>query len=319
MAASRASSRTAGKAYKVTNWKEYNESLVRRGDVTLWLEEDVIIGWEHENAEKKVGRPFTYSEEAVRCLLSLREVFGLTYRQTEGFGRSLVRLMDAKIAIPDFTSLQKRAAKLEIPLTAKPKRGPVDIVVDSTGLKVYGDGEWKARKHGVSKRRTWRKLHIAIDPKTGEIVAEESTDNDKHDADLVEPLIEQVERPIERFYGDGAYDQRKVYEALECEAAQPIIPPRKNAKVWRHGNSSDCRLPRDQALRQIRRTSRKAWKIDVGYHSRSLVETSMHRLKAAFGDKLRSRKPPNQKAECRLRCAILNRFTQLGTPQFVWS
>lgn len=322
MAKSGASCRTTGKRYKVTNWKAYNEALVRRGDVTLWLEEDVIIGWEHENAEKKVGHPFTYSDEAIRCLLSLREVFGLTYRQTEGFGRSLVRLMDAKIAIPDFTSLQKRAAKLEISLTAKPRRGaqgPINIVVDSTGLKVYGDGEWKARKHGASKRRTWRKLHIAIDPKTGEVVAEESTDSDTHDADLVAPLIEQVERPIEKFYGDGAYDQRKVYETLECEAAQPVIPPRKNAKIWRHGNSGEHRLPRDEALRQIRRTSRKAWKIGVGYHARSLVETTMHRLKAAFGDKLRSRKPPNQKTEARLRCAILNRFTQLGTPQFAWS
>lgn len=318
MAKAGGSCRTTGKQFKVTNWKAYNEALVCRGDVTLWLEEDVILGWEHENAEKKVGRPFTYSDDAVRCLLSLREVFSLTYRQTEGFGRSLVRLMDAKVEIPDYTSLQKRAAKVEIALSVKPKKGPVDIVVDSTGLKVYGEGEWKARKHGVSKRRTWRKLHLAIDPDTGEIVAEESTDNDKHDADLVEPLIEQIEPPIEKFYGDGAYDQRKVYDALECEAAQPIIPPRKNAKVWRHGNSGEHRLPRDEALRQIRRTSRKAWKIDVGYHTRSLAETAMYRLKAAFGDKLRNRKPPNQKTEARLRCAILNQFTQLGKPQFLW-
>ncbi|TWT35236.1 Transposase DDE domain protein [Posidoniimonas corsicana] len=246
-------------------------------------------------------------------------MFSLTYRQTEGFGRSLVRLMDARVEIPDYTSLQKRAAKMEIALNATPKHGPIDVVVDSTGLKVFGEGEWKARKHGVSKRRTWRKLHLAIAPETGEIVAEESTDNDKHDADLVEPLIDQVEPPIEKFYGDGAYDQRKVYDALECEAAQPIIPPRKNAKIWRHANSNDYRLPRDEALRQIRRTSRKAWKIDVGYHVRSLVETTMHRVKTTFGDKLRSRKPPNQKTEARLRCAILNRFTQLGMPQFVWS
>lgn len=311
--------RTTGKSYRTTNWKQYNESLVRRGDVTLWLEEDVILGWEHENLDSKVGRPFTYSDAAIRCLLSLREVFSLTYRQTEGFGRSLVKLMNADVAIPDYTSMQKRAAKLEIALCAQPKRGPLDVVVDSTGLKVYGEGEWKARQHGKSKRRSWRKIHIAIDPETGEIVAEESTENDQHDADQVELLIEQVEEPIEKFYGDGIYDQRKVYEVLECKATEPIIPPRKNAKIWRHGNSKDDRLPRDEALRAIRRMGRKAWKIEVGYHLRSLVETTMYRLKTTFGDKLRARKPPNQKTESRLRCAILNRFTQLGMPHFTWS
>lgn len=319
MAKSDVACRTTGKAYKVTNWKQYNESLVRRGDVTLWLDEDVVLGWEHENLASKVGRPFTYSDEAIRCLLSLREVFSLTYRQTEGFGRSLMNLMNADVAIPDFTSLQKRAAKMEVALNVTPKSGPIDIVVDSTGLKVYGEGEWKARKHGVSKRRTWRKLHVGVDPETGEIVAEESTGNDEHDADLVEPLIEQVEPLIERFYGDGAYDQRKVYELLECEATQPIIPPRKNAKIWRHGNSNGHSLPRDEAVRAIRASSRQEWKVDVGYHLRSLVETTMYRLKTTFGDQLRSRKPPNQETESRLRCSILNQFTQLGNPQFVWS
>ena len=154
----------------------------------------------------------------------MREVFGLTYRQTEGFGRSLVRLMGVDLKIPDYTSLQKRAAKLEVALNVMPTEGGRDIVIDSTGLKVYGDGEWKARKHGVSKRRTWRKFHIAIDPKTGEIVAEQLTGNDIHDADPVEAMIGQIEEPIERFFGDGAYDQRKVYDALEFETAEPLFP-----------------------------------------------------------------------------------------------
>ena len=279
----------------------------------------MIIGWEHENHEKKVGAPFTYSDEAISCLLSLREVFKLTYRQTEGFGRSLVKLMDVQVKIPDYTSLQKRAAKLEISLSAKPAQGARDIVIDSTGLKVYGDGEWKARKHGVSKRRTWRKVHIVIDPKTGEIVAEELTENDTHDGDQVENLLDQVEEPIVKCYGDGAYDQRKVYDLLECEAAEPIIPPRKNAQLWQHGNSKQPRLPRDETLREIRRSSRRAWKVSSGYHVRSLVETSMHRLKAIFGGKLTSRKLCNQKIESRLRCQILNRFTQLGMPEFQWN
>ena len=320
MAQSTAACRTTGKSYRVTNWKQYNESLVRRGEVTLWLEDDVILGWEHENADPKVGRPFTYSDAAVRCLLSLREVFGLTYRQTEGFGRSLVKLMDSDVAIPDYTSLQKRASKMEITLNARPKRGPIDIVVDSTGLKVYGEGEWKTRRHGASKRRTWRKVHIGIDPETGEIVAEESTGNDGHDArsgrSIAGPsrgrgrhvLRRRGLRPVE-----GVRDARREREIV------PIIPPRKNAKIRQHGNSQEEPLERDEAIRGIRAVGRAAWKSKIGYHRRSLVETTMYRFKTIFGDRHRARKPPSQRAESRLRCSILNRFTQLGRPQFVWS
>lgn len=310
--------RTQDKEYKIKNWSEYNESLVRRGDVTLWLEEDVIFDWEHENPEPKVGRPFLYSDQAIICLLSLREVFKLTYRQTEGFGRSLVKLMQIQIRIPDYTSLQKRASKLKVALNVKPTAGARDIVIDSTGLKVFGEGEWKARKHGVSKRRSWRKLHIAIDPDTGEIVAEKLTDNDKHDGDQVEAILEQVDGHVERFFGDGAYDLRKVYDALECEATDPVIPPRKNAVLWQHGNSKQPRHSRDEALRAIRKTGRRAWKVQADYHIRSLVETTMHRLKAVFGGKMKNRKIHNQKIESRIRCRVLNQFTQIAMPVFQW-
>ncbi len=315
----RTKTKTQDKKYEIKNWSEYNESLVRRGDVTLWLEDDVIIDWEHENSESKVGAPYTYSDQAILCLLSLREVFKLTYRQTEGFGRSLVKLMDVQIEIPDYTSLQKRAVKLQVGLNVQSTDGGRDIVIDSTGLKVYGEGEWKTRMHGVSKRRTWRKVHIAIDPKTGEIVAEELTGNDVHDGSQVDAILDQIEDPIERFYGDGAYDQRKVYESLEWEAAEPVIPPRKNAQLWQHGNSTQPRLWRDDTVREIRRTSRRAWKVNAGYHTRSLVETTMYRLKTIFGGKLKNRKLHNQKIESRIRCRILNRFTLLAVPQFQWS
>ncbi len=315
----RAKTRTEGKTDKVTNWAEYNESLVRRGDVTLWLDEDVIIDWQHENDEPKVGAPYVYSDAAILSLLSMREVFRLTYRQTEGFGRSLVRMMGVDIKIPDYTSLQKRAARLSVVLDVMPTEGGRDIVIDSTGLKVYGEGEWKARKHGASKRRTWRKFHIGIDPQTGEIVAQELTGNDTHDAEPVEDMLNQVDEPIERFFGDGAYDQRKVYDTLELEAIDPIIPPRKNARLWQHGNSSEPQLSRDQAIREIRRTSRKAWKIKADYHIRSLGETVMYRLKSVFGGNLKNRKIHNQKTEAALRCRILNQFTRLGRPNFQWN
>jgi IS5 family transposase len=303
---------------KVRNWSEYNDSLVRRGDVTFWFDEDVLDSWEHANEQPKVGRPFLYSDTAIECLLLIRELFRLPYRQTEGLGNALAKLMQADVSIPDYSSLAKRAAKLGVTLDVRERKGPINVVVDSTGLKVFGDGEWKARKHGVSKRRTWRKLHLAVDPQTQEIVAEVLTENGGHDADQVEELLEQSGAEVNAFYGDGAYDQWKVYSALAEDDIQPIIPPRKNAKVKRHGNLASQPLPRDEAIRGIRRAGRKQWKVEVGYHQRSLAETAMYRMKCCFGDRLKNRELENQKTEARLRSKILNQFTQLGIPQFEW-
>jgi hypothetical protein len=249
----------------------------------------------------------------------LRELFRLPYRQTEGLGRSLTSLMQVDVAIPDFTSLAKRAAKLEITLDVADRKGPVDVVVDSTGLKVFGEGEWKTRKHGISKRRTWRKLHLAVNPETQEIEAEVLTENSGHDADQVNELIEQVDTPIDAFYGDGAYDQWKVYDRLAEEEIEAIIPPRRNAKIKQHGNSSQPSLERDEAVREIRDVGRKQWKKEVGYHRRSLAETAMFRMKSCFGATLKNREFENQRTEARLRCKIINNFTQLGLPQFEWS
>ena len=313
-----AASKPKKKSYAIKNWREYNASLVRRGDVTFWFDE-AVDAWEHENGEKKNGRPFVYSDVAIETLLTVRELFRLPYRQTEGLGRALAKLMGAQIVIPHHTSLQKRAAKLGVAIALSEVKGPIDVVVDSTGLKVFGEGEWKTRQHGVGKRRTWRKLHLAVDPATHQIVAEVLTESNEHDANQVEPLLEQVEAEVQTFYGDGAYDQWKVYDTLTENSIWSIIPPRKNAKIKRHGNSAEEPLERDECLRQIRRDGRKAWKESIGYHRRSLAETAMSRLKAAFGDRLKNRKPPNQKTEVTLRCKLLNWFVMLGMPLSIWS
>jgi len=172
--------------YKIRNWRQYNESLVERGSITFWFNEDVLADWHHANQRPKVGHPFVYSDTAIECVLSLRELFRLPYRQTEGLARSLADLMGVEVAIPDYTSLAKRAASLEVSLEVSKHTGSIDVVVDSTGLKVFGEGEWKTRKHGVSKRRTWRKLHLAVNPDTQEIEAEVLTENSGHDADQVD-------------------------------------------------------------------------------------------------------------------------------------
>jgi len=305
--------------YKITNWRKYNESLVQRGSVTFWFSEDAIKNWHHANAQPGVGHPFVYSETAVECLLVLRELFQLPYRQTEGFGRSLIQLMHITLDIPDYTSLAKRAAKLGVSLDVRKHRGPIDVVLDSTGLKVFGEGEWKMRKHGKSKRRTWRKLHLAVNPDTHEIEAEALTENSCDDASQAEPLLDQVTGKINGFYGDGAYDKWKVYATLQKRGIKAIIPPQRNAKIKRHGNTSGRPLSRDVAIRAIRRGGRRRWKERVGYHRRSLSETAMYRMKCCFGDHLKNRLIHNQRTETRLRSKILNKFTRLGLPQFEWN
>jgi hypothetical protein len=306
--------------YKVTNWREYNESLVRRGDITFWFDADVVASWQHENAASKVGRPFLYSDLAIEALLTLRELLRLPYRQTEGFARSLAALMQVQLAIPDFTSLQKRAAKLNIvSRVSSVPREPIHVVVDSSGVKVYGEGEWKVRFHGLERRREWRKLHIAIDPSTQEIVAHVLTTNHVGDAGQVAPLLDQVGRSVKKFYGDGGYDQWNVYETLAARDITPLISIRKSASIKQHRNRAGAPLPRDENLRGIRRLGRRGWKRAVGYHRRSLVETAFSRLKRIFGETLKNRHLINQRTEAAVRCKLLNHFTRLGLPKSSWT
>jgi hypothetical protein len=230
-----------------------------------------------------------------------------------------MNLMEIGLAVPDYTSLAKRAAKLGVSLDIAKRRGPIDVVVDSTGLKVFGEGEWKMRKHGKSKRRTWRKLHLAVNPATHEIEAETLTENSCDDASQVDDLLDQTTNKVGGFYGDGAYDKRKTYDTLAQRRIRAIVPPQRNAKIWRHGNSAGEPLSRDVAIREIRRHGRRQWKERVGYHRRSLAETAMYRMKCCFGDHRKKRKLLNQRTEVRIRSKILNKFTHLGLPQFEWN
>lgn len=311
--------RTAKKSYKITNWAKYNESLVKRGDITFWFSDETIRQWEHPNDRTKVGHPFVYSDTAIETMLALRELFRLPYRQTEGLGRALIQLMQVDVKIPDYTSLAKRAVKMDVSLDLEKHQGSIDIVVDSTGLKVYGEGEWKTRIHGRQKHRTWRKLHLAVNPETQEIVAELLLENHTHDSETVDDLTDSIDDDIDRFLGDGAYDTWDVYETLQERHIDAIIPPRKNAKIKQHGNSSKEPLARDAAIRAIRQSGRKKWKEEIGYHIRSLAETAMYRFKNAFGDKLKNRLLAAQQTEAAIRTKILNHFTRIGMPEFEWS
>jgi hypothetical protein len=301
--------------YRVKNWSDYDKALVQRGSLTFWLTDDFEKKWRH-TGEKQRGGQFDYSNQAVRVMLTVKEIFHLTNRQTEGLMRSLFVLMKINLSVPDHSTLSKRGKNLQVNLPKKSSQR-LNIVMDSTGLKIYGEGEWKVRQHGVSKRRTWRKLHIGTNPEDGEIQAVILTANSVSDGDAVETLLQQIEQDIAKFAADGAYDRRKVYDSLNVHSPEVdiLIPPRKNARIWKHGNTKTQRLKRDENLRSIRRQGRQKWKKQSGYHVRSLAETTMFRLKTIFGDGLSARLIETQTTQALVRCAALNRITHLGMPQ----
>jgi|SRR5215211_14834 len=301
--------------YRVKNWSEYEKALVQRGSITFWMSEDFEKTWLH-TGEKQRGSQFDYSDQAILVMLTVKEVFPLSNRGVEGFVGSLFRIMEIDLPVPDHSTLSKRGKVLKVNLPKKTSQN-LNIVMDSTGLKIYGEGEWKVRMHGVSKRRTWRKLHVGANPADGEIQAVILTKNSVSDDAAVEGLLEQIEQEIVNFAADGAYDKRKVYDGLHAHSpdVKILIPPRKNARIWKHGNTKAERLKRDENLRSIRKQGRKEWKKDSGYHIRSLAETTMFRLKTLFGDQLSARLLETQTTQALVRCAALNKMTHLGMPQ----
>lgn len=300
--------------YRVKNWSDYDKALVQRGSIIFWLSEDFAKIWKY-TGEKQRGSQFDYSEKAIEIMLTIKEVFHLTNRGTEGFVRSVFQMLKIDLPVPDHSTLSKRGKSLKVKLPRKTS-GSINLVLDSPGLKVYGEGEWKVRQHGYSKHRTWRKLHIGGNPDNGEIQTVILTENSISDDAVVKEMLEQIEQSLLSCAADGAYDKRKVYEALKQHSpnAEVLIPPRKNARIWQHGNSKEERLSRDENLRYIRKHGRQQWKKDTGYHIRSLAETMMFRLKIIFGDRLSARLLETQTTQALIRCLALNKMTQLGMP-----
>jgi hypothetical protein len=308
------------KKYKVRNWSEYNEALVQRGNFDFIITQDALKNWRIRIKTGKPGRPQDFSDVAILSALTVREVFHLTLRQTEGLMRSMLRKLSEEAKAPDFSTLSLRAAVLPVPIRIRPLSAgkSVHIVVDSTGVKVFGEGEWKVRQHGWSKRRTWKKLHLGVDEATGEVLIGEVTENGIADCEAFPALLNQLPKDVvlDQCSADGGYDRRVCYEALRKRGVKRVaIPPQKNARIWQHGNSSAERLARDENLRAIRRVGRRQWKKDANYHRRSLAETTMFRLKTIFGDDVSNRADQNQRTQLFIRMRALNLMTALGMPR----
>ena len=300
--------------YHIRNWSAYDRALVQRGSLTIWISEEALAAWRYQGPRQR-GAQFDYSDQAIEAVLTLKEVFHLSNREAEGLVRSVFVLMQVSLAVPDHSTLSRRGRTVQIRLPQQ-ARGPLHVVMDSSGLKVFGEGEWKVRQHGWSKRRTWRKMHLSIDVTSGEVQAAMLSSAGVSDAEMVEPMLAQIDEPLARVGADGAYDKRPVYACLRTRApdAAIAIPPRHNARIWQHGNTHAPPHPRDEALRVIRKQGRPHWKEQSGYHQRSLAETAVFRFKTIFGDQLSTRLLATQATQFGARCRALNIMTHLGMP-----
>jgi transposase len=295
--------------YKVTNWSTYNNALRKRGSFTVYFTEEAKAGW-HPPKMGSRGSPQKYSALAIETSLMIRQVFRLPLRQTQGFMNSIVAALGIDITIPDFSCLSKRS--INIPrqqLTKELEAGSI-IIVDSTGLKVYGKDEWNQEKHGVAARRTWLKLHLAVD-ENHQIIACELTTPETGDPTAVPDLLAQIDTSFETFIADGAYDGDPVSQAVLSQQpnAQVIVPPHKTAVCSPAGDSQ-----RDDHIRVIDQYGRIAWQKKTGYGLRNYAELAMQRVKRIFGNTMKARKLPQQKVEAWVSNVALNRMTGLGMP-----
>lgn len=300
---------------KMKNWTQYSKALVNRGNITFWFDKDSIESWYQLDNPVKRGRPCLYSDLAIECCLTLRAVFKMPLRATQGFVASLLQIMRLPLTAPDYSLLCKRQKSLKIKLPKRNKKNnSIHVVADSTGLKVYGEGEWKVRQHGKSKRRTWVKLHLAIDQATHDIEAVVLTQNNVHDCEILPQMLDQIETPIDQVTGDGAYDTHDNYAAAINKNAIPCFPPRKNAQ--RHKATDEAWRLRNHAVSQVHYKGAKKWKQKSNYHRRSLAETAMYRFKQLFGGSVASRKMSSQCVETAIKCGVLNKFNALGMPAY---
>jgi hypothetical protein len=301
--------------HRVTNWAEYDAGLRARGSLTVWFTPKAVAAWKAESRTGRGGQP-SYSDLAIATALTLRAVFRLALRQTEGLIGSVLRLLGLDLPVPDHSTLSRRAETLEVP-RPKAGRAPVHLLVDSTGLKLCGRGEWLEEKHGTKRRRAWRVLHLATDADSGRIVASALTDKDADDGSQVGLLLDQINDSLASFTGDGAYDRDDVY--AEVAARHPdaavIVPPRANAVPSEAAETAPTR--RDVHLRCTAERGRMGWQRASGYGWRALVESDISRWKRVIGDGLRSQTDGRQATEVAIAARALNRMLELGRPEYV--
>ena len=297
--------------YRVRNWSGYEAGLKKRGDLTVWLSDDALQGW-CEIPSGKPGGQRTYADIAIEAALTIRMVFHLPLRQTEGFLRCLAELLEIDLPIPDHTTLSRRLKSLRVTgCRGHEAERPIHLLIDSTGLRIHVGHMQKPPRN-----RAWRKLHLAVDADTGEIMASDLTARRTHDCTQVPALLEQIVEPIASVSADGAYDTRAVYEAAhrrgEGRVVRVLIPPGRDARF--SPRPSAAMRERNRNIRSIRKLGRRTWHTSSGHSKRSMVENTMFRYKTIIGRSMRSRTFDGQRVEVQLASKILNTMTHLGMP-----
>jgi hypothetical protein len=302
--------------YRVTNGPEYDAALRRRGSLTVWFTDEAIAAWRAEPRTTPGGQPH-YSALAIMTALTMRAVFRLALRQTEGLIGSVIALLGLDLTVPDHSTLSRRSKTLKMPPLRRFGPGPLHLLVDSTGVKLGGAGEWLVEKHGTSRRRSWRKLHLGVDAESGEIVAIELTRKEIDDAARTAALLDQLIDPIASFTADGAYDQDRVYETVAEHApdAAVIVPPRATAVPG--PSAATAPTQRDRHIQEIVERGRMGWQKASGYNLRAKVEAAIGRYKRVIGDALRSRTDETEATEVAIAAAALNRMLKFGRPNYV--
>ena len=296
--------------YHVGNWPEYERALVQRGDVTVWLSADATDAWKPSPSGRPGGQR-RFSDLAIETALTLRLVFRLPLRQTEGFLRSVLALLSSELDAPDHTTLSRRSQRLDVKLQGFPVKGPIHLIVDSTGLSIVGEGEWAAVKHGGRGKRGWKKLHLGVD-RSGVIVAQALTEATVDDATTGIHLMDVVAGDLASVTADTAYDTVAIYDAAGSRCATVVVPPTKTAKVSRRRPRSSAR---DRTINKVKALGRRQWKKVSGYHQRARAENAFFRYKSIIGGGLRARASGGREAEALLACNVLNRMTELGKSQ----
>ena len=300
--------------HRATNSAAYDAALRQRGSLTVWFTDKAIAAWKAEPRTTRGGQP-RYSALAIATALTLRAVFRLALRQTEGLIGSVLALLGLDLAVPDHSTLSRRTETLDV-ASPRPGSAPVHLLVDSTGLKLCGAGEWLLEKHGTRTRRSWRKLHIVVDAETGRIVAATLSTSDVDDACQISTLLDQA-GAVASFTADGAYDQDGVYGEVARRSPEVvvIVPPRSRAVPGQMASTAPT--PRDRHLQHIAEHSLRSWQQTSGYHWGALVEADISRFKRVIGNGLRSRTDRRRTTEIALAVGILNRMLELGRPEYV--
>ena len=277
--------------------------------MTLWLAPEAIAAWTPRQTGMRGGQR-RYSDLAIETALTLRLIYHLPLRQAEGFLHSLFAIMRLDLSAPDYTTLSRRGQHLQRRLRPVPSGKRIHLVLDSTGLSIFGEGEWAAAKYGRRGRRGWKKLHVGVD-RSGVILAHTLTEATVDDATTALDLITAVEGTLASVTADAAYDTVAVYETAGARGATVVVPTVRTANVSRHGPRSAAR---DRTIRSVKTLGRRRWQQAAGYHRQARAENAFFRYKSIIGDSLRARSPAGQGSEAVLGCEILNRMTALGRP-----